>query len=128
MLGISSNEVEEPKSKVLPNISEIIIAPKEIEIGFEIEDITNKEISILERIRGAVDANISDIVGRIGNNLYAEYGIAPRKPNKIFKVSYKDSSVKEYNILYEEKKSEVIQKMVVITDEKGNISSVYTSK
>ena len=109
------------------------VAPKDFPIGYESKVIksTSESQSLLDRVRGAVDANIQAISTTIGKELYAQYGLPPREPQTIRKVRYANG--KERLMFTYSEKSDGSQNSVntlwrVTASTDGKIESVLTTK
>ena len=99
-------------------------------IGCTIEKIkTEKENgSILEQVRGAVNANIQQIHATIGQHLYASYGIKPRPVEEILKIKYSNGQ-EEMKFNYDlTSERQIPARFVVTTSSDGKIKSVYTTR
>ena len=97
-------------------------------IGCTIEKIkTEKENgSILEQVRGAVNANIQQIHATIGQHLYASYGIKPRPMEEVLKIKYSNGQ-EEMKFNYDlTSERQIPARFVVTTSSDGKIKSVYT--
>lgn len=106
------------------------LATQDAKIGCSIEKIetTNRGNSILEQVRGAVNANIQQIHVIIGQFLYANYGIKPRPVDEIFKIKYNNGQEElkfNYDLTSERK---IPTRFVVTTSTDGKIKSVYTTR
>ena len=106
------------------------LATQDAKIGCSIEKIetTNRGNSILEQVRGAVNANIQLIHVIIGQFLYANYGIKPRPVDEIFKIKYNNGQEElkfNYDLTSERK---IPTRFVVTTSTDGKIKSVYTTR
>lgn len=129
MLGIAgqfagkSNAVAEG----MKSLSKNQIASKDANLGMNIEPLIKEPSSLLQRVRGAVDANIKILSDRIGQQLYAQYGMKPREPKQILKVNYKNGD-SEYCVLYEEQHDKICSQVVVSSTNEGEIKSVVMSK
>ncbi len=107
--------------------SENYIAPKNMELGMTLEKVVPEKESLLNRVRGAVDANINALSERIGRDLYTQFGLSPREPKQIIKVKYKNGD-KEYCFLYEDDNKAVKTQYFAVSDRNGELKSVVTSK
>ena len=99
-------------------------------IGCTIEKIkTQKENgSILEQVRGAVNANIQQIHATIGQHLYASYGIKPRPMEEVLKIKYSNGQ-EEMKFNYDlTSERQIPTRFVVTTSSDGKIKSVYTTR
>lgn len=99
-------------------------------IGCTIEKIkTEKENgSILEQVRGAVNANIQQIHATIGQHLYANYGIKPRPVEEVLKIKYSNGQ-EEMKFNYDlTSERQIPTRFVVTTSSDGKIKSVYTTR
>lgn len=99
-------------------------------IGCTIEKIkTEKENgSILEQVRGAVNANIQQIHDTIGQHLYANYGIKPRPMEEVLKIKYSNGQ-EEMKFNYDlTSERQISARFVVTTSSDGKIKSVYTTR
>ena len=99
-------------------------------IGCTIEKIkTEKETgSILEQVRGAVNANIQQIHDTIGQHLYANYGIKPRPMEEVLKIKYSNGQ-EEMKFNYDlTSERQIPARFVVTTSSDGKIKSVYTTR
>ena len=99
-------------------------------IGCTIEKIkTEKENgSILEQVRGAVNANIQQIHDTIGQHLYANYGIKPRPMEEVLKIKYSNGQ-EEMKFNYDlTSERQIPTRFVVTTSSDGKIKSVYTTR
>ena len=101
------------------------IAPKDFPCGYEQQTLKSagKPQSILDQVRGAVDANIMQISRTIGKELYEKYGLSPREPETIKRLKYKNGKQRLVYTYGEGEKS-----WVVTTLPEGNIESIITSK
>lgn len=101
------------------------IAPKDFPCGYEQQTLKSagKPQSILDQVRGAVDANIMHISKTIGKELYERYGLSPREPETIKRLKYKNGKQRLVYTYGEGEKS-----WVVTTLPEGNIESIITSK
>lgn len=100
-------------------------------IGCTIEKIKTEKGngSILEQVRGAVNANIQQIHDiRYGQHLYASYGIKPRPVEKILKIKYSNGQ-EEMKFNYDlTSERQIPTRFVVTTNSDGKIKSVYTTR
>ena len=99
-------------------------------IGCTIEKIkTEKENgSILEQVRGAVNANIQQIHATIGQHLYASYGIKPRPMEEVLKIKYSNGQ-EEMKFNYDlTSERQIPARFVVTTSSDGKIKSAYTTR
>ena len=99
-------------------------------IGCTIEKIkTEKENgSILEQVRGAVNANIQQIHATIGQHLYASYGIKPRPMEEVLKIKYSNGQ-EEMKFNYDlTSERQIPARFVVTTSSDVKIKSVYTTR
>jgi hypothetical protein len=102
------------------------IAPKDFPCGYEQQTLKssgNKPQSLLDQVRGAVDANIMHISRTIGKELYEKYGLSPREPETIKRLKYKNG---KQRLVYTYGEGE--RSYVVTTLPEGNIESIITSK
>ena len=101
------------------------LAPKDFVLGYEVDDLksADKPQSLLDQVRGAVDANIAAISRSIGEQLYAKYGLSPREPETIKRIRYRNGS---NNLIYTYMNGK--SSWVVTADPSGKIESVMTSK
>lgn len=82
---------------------------------------------ILDTVRQAVDSNINAIHEAIAAHLYSSYGITPRKPSRILRVSgtgKEDEMIYVYNI----SKGKCNIDIAVTASASGNVKKVYMSK
>ena len=103
---------------------------QDAKIGCTVEKIEtgNRGNSILEQVRGAVNANIHQIHEMIGQHLYANYGIKPRPVEEILKIKYNNGQEElkfNYDLTSERKTP---TRFVVTTSTDGKIKSVYTTR
>lgn len=130
MLGVCAGGDQKSASMKSSTVSkDCYIADKNSNIGIDVEDVTPKSVSLLQRVRGAVDENIDKITEKVGTALYANYGLKPRKPNRILKVKHKSGKC-TYNVVYKgdndmHRDSEII---VAISNEQGEVDRVVMSK
>ena len=99
-------------------------------IGCTIEKIKTEKGngSILEQVRGAVNANIQQIHATIGQHLYASYGIKPRPVEEILKIKYSNGQ-EEMKFNYDlTSERQIPTRFVVTTSSDGKIKSVYTTR
>lgn len=106
------------------------LAAQDTKIGCTVEKIEagNRGGSILEQVRGAVNANIHQIHEMIGQHLYANYGIKPRPVEEILKIKYNNGQEElkfNYDLTSERKTP---TRFVVTTSTDGKIKSVYTTR
>lgn len=114
---------EDDSKAVMPVIK--TIAPKDFPLGYEQQTIKSagQPQSLLEQVRGAVDANIMHISKTIGKELYEKYGLSPREPETIKRLKYKNG---KQRLVYTYGEGE---KMWVVTARpEGEIESILTSK
>ena len=106
------------------------LVEQDTQIGCTIEKVghgTGKG-SILEQVRGAVDANIQQIHATIGQYLYTNYGIKPRPVEEILKIKYNNGQEElkfNYDLTSERK---IPTRWVVTTSTDGKIKRVYSTK
>ena len=106
------------------------LVEQDTQIGCTIEKVghgTGKG-SILEQVRGAVDANIQQIHATIGQYLYTNYGIKPRPVEEILKIKYNNGQeelIFNYDLTSEKK---IPTRWVVTTSTDGKIKRVYSTK
>ena len=99
-------------------------------IGCTIEKIKTEKGngSILEQVRGAVNANIQQIHATIGQHLYANYGIKPRPVEEVLKIKYSNGQ-EEMKFNYDlTSERQIPTRFVVTTSSDGKIKSVYTTR
>ena len=99
-------------------------------IGCTIEKIKTEKGngSILEQVRGAVNANIQQIHDTIGQHLYANYGIKPRPVEEVLKIKYSNGQ-EEMKFNYDlTSERQIPARFVVTTSSDGKIKSVYTTR
>ena len=99
-------------------------------IGCTIEKIKTEKGngSILEQVRGAVNANIQQIHDTIGQHLYANYGIKPRPVEEVLKIKYSNGQ-EEMKFNYDlTSERQIPTRFVVTTSSDGKIKSVYTTR
>lgn len=99
-------------------------------IGCTIEKIKTEKGngSILEQVRGAVNANIQQIHATIGQHLYASYGIKPRPMEEVLKIKYSNGQ-EEMKFNYDlTSERQIPTRFVVTTSSDGKIKSVYTTR
>lgn len=88
----------------------------------------DRPLSLLEQVRQKVDANIMAISDSIGKHLYEQYGLPKREPFFVQRRTYADGH-KDLSFTYEAGQAENAHSyFIVATDEKGNISSVDSTK
>ncbi len=116
--------VYEKDSKMKAPVSRNV-APKDFPCGYEEQSIKSaaKERSLLDMVRGAVDANVKAISDSIGKELYSKYGLPPREPETIKKLRYRNG--KERMVFTYNTKS---ASWVVTATPDGKIESVMSSK
>lgn len=92
-------------------------------------DQTATGLSILERVRGAVNENIEKMHKTIGEQLYAQFGLTPRPAESILKISYGDGR-EEYDYTYKssDENAEIQTYISVTMTAEGKIKNIYTSK
>lgn len=84
--------------------------------------------SLLQQVRAQVDANVREIHDRIGQYLYAQYGIAPREVDQVLRLDYPDG-YQEMNFNYKVARQEDWEEVVtVITSTKGDIRKVFSTR
>lgn len=108
------------------------IAPKDAKIGVKTEQLSvdgnEKAPSLLERVRGQVNANLAGIHNSVTKHLYDNYGVKPRELSSTFRVKYADGR-EELQLAYDlETKPEFKSKMLVATDTRGNVLTVAHTK
>lgn len=86
-------------------------------------------LSILERVRGAVNDNIAKMHQIIGEQLYAQFGLTPRPAESILKICYGDGR-EEYDYTYKssDENAEIQTYISVTMTAEGTIKNIYTSK
>lgn len=101
------------------------IAPKDFPWGYEQQTLksADKPQSILDQVRGAVDANVMQISRTIGKELYEKYGLSPREPETIRRLKYRNG---RQRLVYTYGEGE--RSYVVTTMPDGKIESIITSK
>ncbi len=99
----------------------------DVAVGCSIEKVAEKERSILDMVRGAVNSNITEIHQKVNEHLYAYYGIEPRPLNNIFKVKFKDGT-EELLFDYILREAFLPEQMIVTADLDGRIKKIYSSK
>lgn len=93
----------------------------------EMDSVIQSE-SVLQQVRQAVDANLSQIHDMVGCHLYAQYGISPRPASSIFRLNYANGK-RELSFSYEmHADSSIPITYIVRTSEKGEIKSVITTR
>lgn len=86
-------------------------------------------LSILNRVRNAVDASVAQIRQSIAEHLYACYGIEPRPANKVLTMRYADGREEmqfHYSASTDDK--HVSCQYIVTTTKQGEIKEVYASR
>lgn len=132
---ISDDNEEDNKSKSADtrHLKPKAYIEKSIPMSYSAEVIkTDKHddnMSILQQVRNAVDANIAQIHDTISSHLYQAYGIAPRPASSIFKVRYGDGR-EEYDFRYEVSGKEAEEKTYysVTASPTGTILNTQSSK
>lgn len=125
----ANKSIGQPKNKTATTLVE-----KDCDIRCEIEEIDKdnykrrEEMSILERVRNAVNANIEQMHTKIGRMLYDSFGVEPREADSILKLRYSGGK-EEYAFRYKvnEDKNALIEYMVTMSPS-GEIKKVYTTK
>ena len=87
----------------------------------------NKPQSLLEQVRSAVDRNLMEIRKVIDKQLYEQLGVEPRSLSHIFRKRLSDGT-EFYSFDYADKKGDVDRLHCAITDEKGNITTIISTK
>lgn len=109
-----------------------LLADKNDAVSYTREDVKNEEdtsTSLLQQVRNAVNANITQIHEIISKELYATYGIEPRSADSIFKIKYADGrQTYHFNYKISDKNSDVQQYCSVTTSSDGKIEYVLHSK
>lgn len=109
------------------------VAPQDFPIGYDSKVIKgpSENQSLLERVRGAVDANVQAISASIGKELYAQYGLPPREPQTIRRVKFANGQ-ERLMFTYSEKsdgsKNSVNTLWRVTASTDGKIETVLTTK
>lgn len=109
----------------MPKLSKAV-APKGFVCGYEEDNLKsadNKPQSLLEQVRGAVDANIKAISQTIGQELYAKYGLSPREPETVRRIRFRNG---KQRLIHTYANGE--STWVVRSTPEGKIESVMTSK
>lgn len=120
-------------SKTAPPIDRKV-APKDFPIGYESKTLKGAPAanqSLLERVRGAVDANVQAISDMLGKELYEQYGLTAREPQTIKRVKYANGQERLLFTYCEKSEgSDASYKTLwrVTTTKEGKIDSVLTSK
>lgn len=90
-----------------------------------------KSGSLLEEIRGRVDANLTAIHSQIQRHLYDAYGLEPRWLDHVdaFEMTNsKGRSQQGYCYTYVDKSKPFAQKSMVEVDRKGNVTKLFRTK
>lgn len=109
------------------------VAPADFPIGYESKLIKSSSAkqSLLDRVRGAVDANIQAMSNAIGKELYEQYGLPPREPQTIKRVKFANGQ-ERLMFSYSDKSNSsdssvnTLWRVTATTD--GKIESVLTTK
>ncbi|MBO5677345.1 MAG: zinc ribbon domain-containing protein [Bacteroidaceae bacterium] len=84
--------------------------------------------SILQMVRGFVDRNLEEIERTVGDALYSQYGLPPRKADAIYRITAADGS-KTLKIDYNETAPEGdLLQYSALTREDGTLLRVITTK
>ena len=109
------------------------VAPADFPIGYESKVIKSSSAkqSLLDRVRGAVDANIQAMSNAIGKELYEQYGLPPREPQTIKRVKFANGQERLMFSYSDKSKSSdssvnTLWRVTATTD--GKIESVLTTK
>lgn len=107
------------------------LVARDAKIGLKEERLpvgSEESVSLLDRVRNAVNANLTQIRESITKKLYSQYGVKPRKLNSMFRLKYEDGR-EEILLNYDLPGSEKLKKQTLVTtDAKGVILSVALSK
>lgn len=125
--GKESKNIEIKEAETKP------FADNDTKLGYTREDIKNEseqgDMSLLQQVRSAVNANIMHIHEIIGKHLYEAYNIEPRPAESIFKIRYANGS-EEYHFNYKvsQKSDDVQQYYSVTASADGDIKRIQQSK
>lgn len=122
---------EEDSYKMASSKSAILKSTDRVGVLYE-DVLLNKSVdgqqSLLQQVRAAVDKNIMDISANLSKVLYAQYGISAREPAIISRRTYADGH-KDLCFCYQMPATEgLINDVVAITSEQGEIQNVLTTK
>ncbi len=108
---------------------ESTLVKKGTSIGCNMKNVSEKpEGSILEQVRGAVDANLRQIRSMVDEYLYSNYKVTPRQLDGIFSAEYANGEkVLFFNYDLADDK-EFQSKMTVATGMSGEVKKIYASK
>ena len=109
------------------------VAPADFPIGYDAKVIksSSSKQSLLDRVRGAVDANIKAMSDAIGKELYEQYGLPPREPQTVKRVKFANGQERmmfSYSDKSNNPDSSVTTLWRVTASTDGKIESVLTSK
>ena len=92
-------------------------------------DINGTGASVLQQVRGAVNANIMDMHSMISQYLYSNYSVEPRKLDSAFRLKY-DSGKEEilFNYKFPGNIGGIETQYTVSATADGKIQKVYTTK
>lgn len=109
------------------------VSGKSAKIGFMKQSVPAdgtdlSSMSLLERVRSQVNANLKQIRESVNKHLYDNYGVKPRELSSIFRIKYEDGR-EEMNFNYAMNKIGETEPIVAVqTDLGGNVKSVHMSK
>lgn len=101
------------------------VAPAGTQCSYKMETLKKSggERSLLDQVRGAVDANLMEISRSIGKHLYEKYGLPPREPQTIRRLRYPNG---EQRLIYTFMNNE--SSWMATTAPDGTVKSVMVSK
>ncbi len=122
--------------QVMENRKEVVIdreplVDKDVDLRCEVEEVkldSGRSASILEQVRGAVNANIMQIHDTMARHLYSNYGITPRPASVVLKISYANGQ-KELMFDYDlSDERNMPTHYVVKAEMDGKVKGVYATK
>lgn len=124
--------VPEYKKMVADNLKKADLMATEEQIFCQVEAMKVAEpskLSILNRVRSAVDSSIAQIRQSVADHLYACYGIEPRPADRVLAMRYADGREEmQFHYCTPTEDKHVSCQYIVTTTKQGEIKNVYASR
>lgn len=96
-------------------------------VEFEVKDIYQNG-GILSAVRSALDRSRNEIDKIMLDKLYSNYGLNPKNLSSVKEISYGDGTDNTYCYMYKETFGDIEKIDVAVSDSKGEIQRILTSK
>ena len=97
------------------------------DFSYSVQSIYSSGESILDRVRGLVDANLQKIRDSINEHLYKHLNVEPRSLSDILSIKF-HSGKEFYSFVYDQSTPDYTKIIIANTDKSGQIQSILTSK